>query len=537
MTMRFREEEIMLDSAGVDYISGEIGAWARAAGIERRNAIRIRVTMEELLLRVSGHTGGGVICRLRMGKRFGTPFIRVRYGGDSYDPTSLAEDELDDWSERLLESVGLSPTWSWRAGRNELMLRAPAAGHSAEFMLLGALALALILGALGSVLPESVTGLLTDFILGPLSEIFLRLLSTFAGLMVFLSIVSGVCGIGNTADLSRIGKTMLTRFLLLSFLGGGVIVLLARPFFSLSGTALTAAGGVSQAGALRDLLLGILPSDPVSPFAGGNTLQIIFLAVVIGMILLLTGERAAHFRDFLLDFNTVILEAVSAVCRLLPIYVFASLTMQFWESGATLLLRLWKPLVLSAALCVILLAGAAIPAGIRLKARPLTLLRICMPAMLIGFTTASSTSAFSTGAEISEKRLGVPRDISGIGIPIGNSLFNSAYPMLYTLIAFHTAEEYGVQVNAVWFVMIWLLSVILSDAAPPVSGGMLACLGIMLTQLGIPAEALAISATLSILLDFICTGTEIGLLHMELAIQADHLGLLRRDILEESAGG
>lgn len=66
---------------------------------------------------------------------------------------------------------------------------------------------------------------------------------------------------------------------------------------------------------------------------------------------------------------------------------------------------------------------------------------------------------------------------------------------------------------------------------PPVSGGTLACIGVMLAQLNIPAQALGICATLSVLLDFICTGTGIGMMQMELALQADKLGLLDREIL------
>jgi Na+/H+-dicarboxylate symporter len=70
-------------------------------------------------------------------------------------------------------------------------------------------------------------------------------------------------------------------------------------------------------------------------------------------------------------------------------------------------------------------------------------------------------------------------------------------------------------------------------AVPPVSGGALVCMGVLFTQLGIPTSALALAATLNIFLDFVCTGTKIAMIELELTQQAGILGMIDYDVLRK----
>lgn len=533
--MKSGETEYLLDGSGVDAAADAISVWAKQIGIERRNALRIRLTMEELLLRISRHSGMTQRGTLRLWKRFGRPCIRFRYRGEAYNPMDTPGDDFSEWTGKLLSNLGLAPVWIYRGGRNELMLRfASGGGHSSELILLGALIAALILGLLGAFLPEGVTAPLSTYFLGSLSEIFLRLLNTFAGLMIFLSVLTGICGVGDAADFGKIGKQMLLRFLGFTFLGSAATVLLARPLFALRSGA--AGGDGSQAGALLDMVLDILPSNPVRPFYDGNSLQIIFLAVFIGVILLLLGGRVTRVQELLSDLNALVMEAIGLTCKLLSVYIFASLTLQFWETGPDILLRLWKPLAVCIGLNLVFFAVKIAVTSFRLKVGAGGLIRKNLPAMLVGYATASSASAFGICEETCQKKLGISPELTHIGIPIGNVLYASSYCMLFAIIAYYAAEAYGTPVGVAWMGTCWFLTAVLSLATPPVAGGTLACLGVMLSQLGVPAEALAISATLSVLMDFICTGTKIGIMHLELALQADRLGMLDMETLRKSEG-
>lgn len=526
--MKHSETQLFLDREGVDVASKAIDAWLAKLSVPRRDALRTRLTMEELLLRICEHYGDGIDGTLRMGRYFGIPFISFRYAGEAYDPTAAQNDEISQWTEQLLVNMGLSPSWSCRFGRNQLIQTIHTPRKLSHAVLPVMFLLAVVLGLLGTALPEAARDMVSQFVLSPISEIFTRLLNTFVGPMVFLSIVTGICGIGTAAEFGRIGKQMLSRYLGFSFLGSALAVL-TLPLFSLPGTS---SGGAAQSGGILELLLDILPSNPIQPFSDGNTLQIIFLAVFLGVILLGMGERSARIKELLQDLHGLVMRAVQAVCRLLPLFIFASFTLQIWNSGMDTIIGLWKPIVISAALCTAFLLVKTAYVCIRLRVRAPVLLRKIFPGMLVGFTTASGSTAYSLCAEVNEKRLGIAPLLTRIGYPIGSQTYNVCLSTLFVLTAYTAAEAFGVGGGPGWILMVWIISTIVSFAVPPVSGGSLACIGVLLAQLGIPAEALGIAGALGLLLDFVVTGFGLGMRHLELVLQAEKLGMLDPDVLQ-----
>ena len=524
--MKHTETELFLNRAGVDAASEQMACWLAELGVPSRDTLRIRLTMEELLLRISEHYCEEIDCTLRMGKYFGVPFISFRYAGEAYDPTGEQGNEMSRWTQQLLANMGLSPAWSFRFGRNQLIQTISAPKKLAQALLPVAFLLAVLLGLAGTALPAATQDMIARFVLSPISEVFTRLLNTFVGPMVFLSIVTGICGIGTAAEFGKIGKQMLTRYLSFSFLGSAMAVM-TLPLFSLHGTS----GGAAQSGGVLELLLNILPANPIRPFSDGNTLQIIFLAVFLGVILLGMGERSARIKALFQDFHGLVMQAVRVVCKLLPLFIFASFTLQIWSSGLDMIIGLWKPIAISVALCTVFLLIKAAYVCTRLKVRAPVLLRKIFPGMLVGFTTASGSTAYSLCAEVNEKQLGIAPHLTRIGYPIGSQMYNVCLSTLFVLTAYTAAEAFGVGGGADWIVMIWIVSTIVSFAVPPVSGGSLACIGVLLAQLGIPEQALGIAGALGLILDFIVTGFGLGMRHMELVLQADKLGMLDRDVL------
>lgn len=167
----------------------------------------------------------------------------------------------------------------------------------------------------------------------------------------------------------------------------------------------------------------------------------------------------------------------------------------------------------------------------KLKVKPSVLIPKLMPDFLIALSTASSSAAFSSAMEINEKKLGIDRSLSRMGVPIGSIVLNGSYSVFYVVIAAFMAESCGVQAGISWWITLGIVTLLLSISTPPVAGGMIPILSVMMAQLHIPSEALAIGVTLAMLLDFICTGVRLPILHMELALQAEQMDLLDYDVL------
>ena len=520
-------KDILLDEAGVDEISNQLQIWLEEMKTDQRNITRLRLAMEDLLEDLCIHYDRRIKVTLSLGKRLGTTHLSVHYTGDSYNP--VAQEETDAWTGQLLAQIGLMPEWHYRHGTNELRLKIPGNKIRSEFWMLFAFAAAVLLGLAKPLLPEVMTNVLNTWIFSNFASVFMNLLGTFAGILVFLSVIAGICGIGNISDFSRMGGYLIGRTVMSSFGGAAIYAALMIPFYSFRyGTS----SGASELSSVIDMVLAIIPKDPITPFQTGDTLQIVFMAVSIGATAVMLGSQTERFREFLIQFNAVIIRLISGICRLLPLYVFSSLTMMFWENGMDIFRTIWKPLVLCMVMSALLLFLSLLSVSLRHKVSLPKLFKKVMPGYLIGLTTASSTAAFGTILDENEKALGIDPQLSNFGTPLQMILNASTMSGGYIGILYFLAEYSGIEVTPFWFVSAWLLITIIAFALPPVSGGTLIGLSVILAQFHVSQDCLGMASTLALICDFFMTSSRIrkrrSVGRCQSALSAELIGLFGR---------
>ena len=94
------------------------------------------------------------------------------------------------------------------------------------------------------------------------------------------------------------------------------------------------------------------------------------------------------------------------------------------------------------------------------------------------------------------------------------------------------AEIFDVAVTPMWLVTLFVIAFVLAVAAPPVPGGALVCYTILMTQLGIPDDAVSIAIALNVILDFITTAANIFCLQLELTDLSGSLDMLDTEKLQ-----
>ena len=526
------ERKYILDAGGIDEIAMDIQKYMTAMGQERREAIRVRLTIEEMLIRVMGASGDHpASAELSVRKRFGQRDLLVFYDGPAFDPTTQDE---EGWGSHILNNLGLNPIWSWKKGKNLIQIRINEQKKRSQlfFVFLAAVG-AILLGPAAKVLSAETVTFLNDVLLTPVFEAFLGLLNTFAGLMILTTIASGIYGIGDTGSLSRVGKVMFPRFLVTVFAASAAAVLLTRPFLSLMSRG--RADGVSQAREISRMLFDILPKNPVSSFLDANAMQIVVIAIFTGVVLLMLGEQTRHFARFLEESSLIVQTMLRIVCNLIPLFVFVSLLRLIWSGAAATLVRLWKPLLLTVGVNLVLTAVLLIMASIRGGASPVTIFKKIFPPVVIAFSTRSNIAAYPSAIEIGEYKLGIRRRLLDIGFPIGIVIYMPCVAIYFAVLCLFLAEQYQVEVTLSWLIMAVMISAILAIAAPPVPGAMMTCYGILLTQMGIPGEGVLLATALDIIMDFILAGCIIMHLQMEMVLQAARLDMLDRETLQKPA--
>ncbi|MBQ3378623.1 MAG: cation:dicarboxylase symporter family transporter [Clostridia bacterium] len=526
MALAWKDYE--LSPEAVEEISADLQSYISSLGAKRREILRIRLTVEEILIRIMEGKEDTPQIKVGMGKQYGRYALDIRYGGEPFDPT---ESEGDEWSGKILSALGLSPAWSYRRKANRVTLTLKERGKkSTLFYLITAIAAAVVLGFLGRFIPETVTAALDVQLITPLMTAFLGLLNTFAGFMIAFTVCSGVMGVGDSSALGRMGKGVILRFLSLSALASVFAMLFSLPFVALK-ISVSLDSALSQIDKITGMIFGILPTDPISPFSQGNTMQIIVISVCVGAGLLSLGERTAHIRTFIEEGTLILQRITEAVCSLIPVFVFAALLHQFWAGDALLILSVWKPICLCVGLSLVWSAAMYIFAAVRLGCSPVLLLKKTMPPFFVAFSTASSMSVFTMCMDICRKKLGVGDALVKFAYPIGMVVYKPAFVVELCVFSCVFAQTYSLDVSVPWLVLAALTALFLAVAVPPIPGAALIVYSVLFAQLGIPAEALLLAATIEILMDHVNTAFHVGFQLVEIARMAKVMGNIDRDAL------
>lgn len=531
-TLQKQRTEVPLDAAGIDRLSALLTEALTQAQADRKDTIRLRLAVEDILALWLAGLDGDTLCTFRCGTRLGRMYVEIAAPGRRLDP---AEAETGEngllLCSGLLAQAGLSLVYSYQDGANRLAVYPPKQRRMSPLLqLVLAMGGAAAVGLLCLNLPQQ-AGAAVSGVVDPFFSALMGILQALAGPMVFLSICWGIVSIGDIQVLGRIGRTVILRFLAFTFLLTSITALcLVWLFHPASGSAAESGGGA--AAQIYSMVLGIIPTDIVSPFMEGNSLQIIFLAVCVGLALLVLGEKVSLLHRCVEQVNAVVQLMMEVVSRYIPLFVFVCLLSTILSNNQGGLGGVLKGVGLGIAACVVWPLIYALAVSVRVKISFPFLLRKLLPLYLLSLATASSAAVLSTNLDTCEKKLGISGRITSFAVPLGQVIFMPGVSMCFMLMAMGLAELYGVAISPSWMVTGILVSGMLAVAAPPIPGGCVACYAVLLAQLGIPAEAIGLAVAGNVVLDFFMTGCGITCLQTELMLSANQLGMLDREILE-----
>ena len=531
-TLEKQRRAVVLDAAGIDQMSQLTANALTKAGVNRKDVVRLRLAVEELLALWEQALGEGAPSVFRCGTRLGRMYIYVTAEGRRVDPEEMNGGEAEGLLySGLLAQAGLSLTYSYKDGVNRLEMypQKPRRISSLASLLL-AIAAAAVCGLGVGALPAEGKAVVSS-VVDPLFTAMMGLLQTLASPMIFLSVCWGIVGIGDTRVLGKIGREVIARFLLMLFVTAGVTALCLIWFFLPE--AGTAAEGSNAAAQIYNMLLGIIPGDIVSPFLEGNSLQIIFLAVCVGLALLVLGEKVPAVRTVMEQLNLTVQLMMELLCRFLPAFTFISLLSLLLSDALGGLGGVVKGVALGIAACVAWPVAYAVMVAVRVKVSPVTVIRKELPTYLIALTTASSAAALSTNLETCQRELGISGKISNFAVPLGQVIFKTGGAVGFLLLAIGLGEFYGVAMPASWVVTGVLVAVLVAIAAPPIPGGYLSGYTVLLAQLGIPEAAIALAVAGNVVLDFFMTSCGLSCLQSELILTTHRLGMLDLEVLRE----
>ena len=513
---------------GIDAVSAHIGTLLEGAA-KRREILRIRLAAEDVLTLWKNTPGSASVCGVQYCVRLGQRSIRLSVTGSDINPNAeCGQNELDAAGNVILEGLGLSPVHRYEKGVNQVDFRVPGKKvHQLWWITLSAV-LAVVFGLLTLYLPGNMQRLFTEQIASPTLNVLLGMLTGVAMPMIFLSICTGILGIGSVAALGRIGKKFLLRFLGVTFVVAALTVAAIGWYFPLSGGNAAESGGFQE---IFNLVLQMVPTNLVSPFLDGNALQLILLGLCLGTALLVLGERAQEVSAVVRQADDTISLLMGGINRLIPLFVFLTFYGLAVSADVSKLGGAVEILVLTAALCLVLALTFTIIVCMRCHVSMGTLIRKTLPVFLLAFSTSSSAASFPLRLEICEKHLGVAGEAARFSVSLAQTLFKPTGCIFYGVSALCVASAYGVPITPLWLVLCVLVSGILTIATPPVAGGTKMAYSALFLQLGIPAEGLVLVLAAEPIVDFLLTAVNSHTQMMLVILTADNLNLLDKEML------
>ena len=528
MKKRTEVFETKLSSQAIDECSDKVKKFINELGLSNSDAIRYSLSVEEILLKYCEFEDERNI-RLTMGTRFLIPFISLEVDGKSFNAYFDEKENQSIISYNLLGNIGVIPEYSYSNFVNCYSFRLKEKHFNIVYALLISVFLAVLIGVIGLYMPNDLRNKAVNYAIVPLNNVFLDIFDCIAGPMVFLSVAWGIYGIGDVATLKQVGKKLLFGYIGAVFAIVIVLGWMCIPIFSL--TFSSSNGGISEISAVFKILLGIFPKNFVSPFVEGNTLQIIFLAVVIGIAMIFLGKKTSSVAKAVEQINYIVQFLIEFISKLVPFFIFVVLIKMIWSDTAAVLFKVGKLFIIFILTVALMVVAVLLFCSLKNQVSPFLLAKKGLPTLLIAITTASSAASFGTNMEACKSEYGINDKLASFGIPLGMVCFKPTTAISYVVMTLFFAELYNIEISFMWIFLMMFTSAILALATPPIPGGALTAYTMLFAQLNIPTEALAIALACDTIFDFIETGSDQFLLPFALLNQSGKLGMTDREKL------
>lgn len=354
-----------------------------------------------------------------------------------------------------------------------------------------ALALGVIVGAL-----MSWAGYDTEFF-KPIGDIFLRLINMIIVLLVLSSMTVGITSIHDPQKLGRVGLKSLALYLSTTIIAIAIGILFAKISGIGSGMGLSATVEVtvSERPSIGDTILSIIPYNPIASLVEGNVLQIIVFALFLGISINFAGERGKPLLAFLESLADVMYRLTSIVMEFSPVGVFAIMAWVTGKYGFGTLYELGYFLgtyYLGCATHVIFVFCGIL--YFLAKLSPLPFFRGMGDAMMVAFSTSSSSATLPVSMHCVQENLGVSKNITSFVLPLGSTVNMNGAALYQGMAVVFIANAYGIDLSLQQLVTIVVIATLSAIGAAGIPSTGYLMLSVVASSVGLPVEGVALLA-------------------------------------------
>ncbi|MBD3584800.1 dicarboxylate/amino acid:cation symporter [Salinimonas sp. HHU 13199] len=358
----------------------------------------------------------------------------------------------------------------------------------------------------------STYNILVEGLFSTLGQIFIASLKMLVVPLVFVSLICGTSSLTEPSKLGRLGAKSIGLYFLTTAIAVTLALSLALVVQPGSGVEMPAdvEYAAKEAPSLSAVIIDMFPTNPINSMAEGKMLQIIIFAVLLGIAMAMSGKPGKRIADFFEDINTVIMKLVTIIMNLAPYGVFVLMAKLFSSIGADMLgsLATYFFLVLAVLFIHGLVTYSALLKGFT-GLNPIILFRKMRDAAQFAFTTSSSSATLPVTMETAQNKLGVGKSVSSFTLPLGSTINMDGTAIMQGVATVFIAQVYGVELAVQDYLMVVLTATLASIGTAGVPGVGLIMLAMVLQQVNLPVEGIALIIGIDRLLDMTRTAVNI----------------------------
>lgn len=346
--------------------------------------------------------------------------------------------------------------------------------------------------------------------IAPVGTIFINFIKMMIVPVVTCSLIVGVTSLGgDSKKLGRISAKTICLYLVTTAIAivlGFAVAGIIQP-----GVGLDIAGKVApkvkEAPTFMQVLVNMVPTNPVDAMAKGQILPVIIFALLVGIGITQLDEKRSRFLMDLYDAGAeVCYKIIAMVMKFAPIGVFALLLPVVCKNGPKVLLPLLS-VILAVAIgcalqCILVYSTLASTMG---GVNPVKFFRGMSEAMMLAFTTCSSAAALPVNMKNCQEKLGLSREVTSFVLPLGCTINMDGTALYMGVCSLFVANAFGVNLTSSDMVMIVFTGTLASIGTAGVPGAGLIMLAMVLQAVQLPMEGLALVAGIDRVLDMFRT--------------------------------
>jgi len=328
-----------------------------------------------------------------------------------------------------------------------------------------------------------------------MGDVFIRLIQMVVVPLVFITIVSGLVAMGDPQKLGSLGIKTLAVYMLTTLMAISVGLLIAFLVQPGEGVDISGAtpGVVNEPMPLSERLISIIPTNPVAALADGNILSIIFFAVLFGIGILIVGKKAQPLADLMDGGTHVMLKLTHWVMEVAPFGVFALIA---WVAGTQGVGALLQVIALALTVLVACVIHVCFTYGTFLKSflklSPLHFFRGAKNAMLVAFSTSSSSATLPVSMSVAESNMGIRPVVASTVLPLGATINMDGTALYVGIVSVFAAQVFGVDLSFMDYVLIAGSTTMVSVGTAAVPGASIFLMSAVMDTIGLNPGQIAL---------------------------------------------